>query len=235
MTKEISGRCRLDFFPVLFCILFLLLTVSEAEDFDNSVKKEISDSIKIVTVQNLKMGGERFGNNGFGISMLLVDRFLGNSSNGSFAFGSAISGDILTGVPYIHITPRISYWNLVETLSFRDTTSSTERIVTVSDHEIGVNFHVSLVSDRFSKESVRLFTGMGPSMHIGVQNTREVINTIPYGRTISGVKHGLGVMGGVEWPFSIFASLIMSLSYEWIYDWDRLDKKLLILSVGIAI
>jgi hypothetical protein len=97
------------------------------------------------------------------------------------------------------------------------------------------HFNAAFISGRFTREAVRVFGGIGPSMHIDIQSVTEIINTLKYGETTSGVRNGLGAFAGVEWPFSVYATLLFTGSYVRTFDWDRLDRVIVSFSLGVAI
>jgi hypothetical protein len=201
--------------------------------YADSTSVEKPDTTKKETIKYLKQGSERIGSNGFAVHALYVNQYVNDGKRENVSTGGiALSGDILTGVPYIHLFPTMKYWKNSSTIVINDTTS---RLLDINNHELSLHFNAAFITSRFTSESIRLFAGLGPSMHIDIQSVYETINTVKFGETTSGVRNGLGVFAGFEWPFSVYSTLLITGSYVRTFDWDRLDRVILSFSIGLAI
>jgi len=216
-----------------FFILIMQIAVA-AQFFTNDSAVQIKiDSTKKVTEKYLKKGTERIGQNGFALNIHYINQIAnrGIEDNRKTA-GISISGDVLTGVPYIHLLPEVRYWSY----SFKEKyVDDVERSVDFVNREACFQFNAAFLSGRVSRQMVRFFAGAGPSMHIHIQSVEESVGSVLYGETTSGVRSGIGLFAGAEWPILIYATLIFKGSYIQTYDWDKLDRKLLSFSLGAGI
>jgi hypothetical protein len=220
------------FFCFLFVVLFYLSSNAQSF-FADSVTLVMLDSTKKETEKYLKKGSERIGRNGFALHGLYINQAVSDGTNDSRnTVGLGISGDVLTGVPYIHLMPIMKYWNYSSTKFLGD---SARRTLFITDHEMSFHFNAAFITGRFTNEALRVFGGVGPSMHIDIQSVYEIVNTVKFGETTPGVRNGLGAFAGIEWPFSVYATLLFTGSYVRTYDWNLLDKILFSLSIGLAI
>ncbi|MBL8024986.1 MAG: hypothetical protein JNL74_01170 [Fibrobacteres bacterium] len=217
-------------------VIFILVMqiAAAAQIFSNDSATQIKiDSSKKATEKFLKKGTERVGRNGFAVNLHFVNQYVnGGKEDQRNTAGISLSGDVLTGVPYIHLFPEIKYWSYRFTEKYFD---RFERSIEFKDREISFQFNTAFVSGRLSSEMIRIFAGVGPSMHIEIQSVEEEVGSVLYGETTSGVRSGIGIFAGVEWPLSIYATLIFKGSYIQTYDWDKLDRKFMTFSIGAGI
>jgi len=231
------------FFKPLLLLLLLTVPIFAAEEDGDNDKPEENDTefyatdtssyydendsaARIMTYQFIHMN-EHIGTNGLTLSGLFIaqqyNRYQDDPKLHTFGFG--ISGDILTGLPFIHLMPVFQYWSFTDSKSFGLITHSVSR-------DAGLAFNAVFLTSRLTPRMFRLFAGGGPSLHLTLLSEYDATNQT---KITPGFRNGFSLLGGIELPLSNLLSFVVTGTYKQTYDWDLLYRKFLVLSVGLAI
>jgi len=201
---------------------------NEGEDEEN--EGEINeDSLKaLATAYDLIGLNQHIGVNGISLFVAVVQQFQGRftSEPKARSFGAGLTGDILTGLSFVHLVPMMTFWTYSE-----EFTNLIEQ--RYSDASLG--FNAVLLTPRMGSRRFRFFTGAGPSFHLSIilqRLTDEGQNGKTY--TTSSFQNGVGFIGGFELPLTNTFTFTTFLLYRALYDWDVPYRRYLMLSTGIA-
>jgi len=215
---------------IIFITLFKVFT-GFCED--NSSYKLKNDTVSANSSKYELIGlNEHIGFNGLSLFFSFVKQIHAENTTKPKAhtFGAGISGDVLTGLSFIHLIPVFQYWQYSEKLDI--VLISGDSIKRQTYRDISLSFNSVLFSPRFSNRKARLFLGGGPSLHLTILSQyNEYNNAI----TMPSFKNGIGIIGGLELPLSGIISFLLTGTYKQTYDWNNLYRKYFTISMGLAV
>jgi hypothetical protein len=219
---------------VLLALLLLTLCPMAQDSTDNDDEEDDEDTLEINadslasvrTAYDLTGLSQHIGANGLTIFGSFIKQFDGRNTTlpGVHSFGAGFSGDVLTGLSFIHLIPTFHYWSYSEEWYIGYQMGKTYR-------DVGMAFHTALITPRLTARKARLFLGAGPSMHLAIISQSyegEQISSSPY------FKNGFSLLTGLELPLTGTFSFIATAAYKQTYDWSRLDRQYLMISLGVA-
>ncbi|OGJ90230.1 MAG: hypothetical protein A2487_15375 [Candidatus Raymondbacteria bacterium RifOxyC12_full_50_8] len=213
---------KIHFLPLL---LLLCAVPGFCQYYD---AEDSADIARIDTVaRELQMLNAHVGNYGVTGFLSFVKQQYGKDTQEprAYTFGLGLSGDILTGLSFIHLIPLFQYWSYSEDplRLFVD-----EQI----NRDVSISFMSALMTPRFSRRHVRVFCGLGPSLHL------SIVSLYSEGRHMDSnifFTSGIGGIAGVELPLTPEVSFIATAQYKRAYYWNTLQRVFFILSVGLAV
>jgi hypothetical protein len=170
---------------------------------------------------------EHFGFNGFSLFLSFVKQTYGKDTfqPNTHTFGLGVSGDVLTGVSFIHLIPYLQYFSYSESFTQGFIARQTTR-------DAGLAFTSVLVSPRLTYRKARAFFGGGPSLHLNLLSQFDEDN---YSKTTPSFKNGIGLIAGGELPLTSNVSFMLLITYRHTYDWNVLYRRMFSVSAGLAI
>ena len=243
-------------FPAMtgFFLLVLVFSLS-AQIIDSSVvpedtMKAVVDTVKVPTAADSAraeaksvsydfMGlNEHIGPNAvafFG-SMIAQTYGVNTTLPQTYTFGFGLSGDVLTGLPFVHLVPQLQYWSYSEKTGQEFFNRQTFR-------DLGLSFNALFMSRRMTKRNFRVFAGGGPSLHLSILSLYHdrlpmAADSLPddnYTRTTPSFKNGIGALAGAELPLNGMITFLVTVAYRQTYDWSTLYRRFFIFSVGLAV
>lgn len=180
-----------------------------------------------VTADDFMRLNEHIGPNGMSLFLSFVGQTWSRSSAlpGAHAIGGGLSGDILTGVAFLHLLPSFQYWSYTEDQAIGPVTHSTWR-------DAGLSFNAVFMTRRLTARRFRLFAGGGPSLHLTILSRYDDFDNV---ETIPDFKNGIGAIGGFELPLTPLFSFIATGTYKRCFEWDKLYRTFFSISAGLAI
>ncbi len=170
---------------------------------------------------------EHIGPNGVSLFFSFVGQTYAKNTNlpNAHTFGAGLSGDILTGLSFIHLVPMLQYWSYSEKIAFGPFVSQTYR-------DASLSFNAVFMTQRFTKRKIRLYGGGGPSFHLSIssQYTETGLS-----ETTPGFRTGIGALGGVELPLNGMVSFLITGIYKQTYDWNIPYRRFFMISFGFAV
>ncbi|MFH0922188.1 MAG: hypothetical protein V1913_17730 [Fibrobacterota bacterium] len=170
---------------------------------------------------------EHIGVNGLSFSVSFVAQTYGRGTvtPSTRTFGAGVSGDILTGLSFIHLVPVLHYWGYGEKVSLGP-------VVRRAYRDASLSFNAVFMTPRFTARKLRLYGGGGPSIHITISSEYDEKDNA---WSVPAFKNGLGGLVGLELPLNGMVSFLATGSYKQIYDWSELSRRIFVLSLGISI
>lgn len=170
---------------------------------------------------------EHIGPNGVALLFSFVNQvYAGNTSiQKARSFGTVLSGDILTGLSFIHLIPALHYWSYSENVTTGFLTKQTYR-------DAGLSMHAVFMSPRLTKRKFRFYGGGGPSFHLSMLTQSDDAGN---SETTPGFKNGFSLLGGAEFPLNGVTTFITNVMYKQIYDWSTPYRNYFFFSVGFAV
>jgi hypothetical protein len=140
-------------------------------------------------------------------------------------FGAGLSGDVLTGVSFIHLVPILAYWSYSEKIHLGP-------FVRQAYRDASLSFNAVFMSPRLTSRKFRFYAGGGPSLHLTLFTHYDDLN---YSETTPGFKNGLGALAGFELPLSGMVTFVVNTAYKQTYDWSTLYRRFFLFSIGFAV
>jgi hypothetical protein len=243
-------------FPAVTGFFVTLLAISlSAQIIDSTIVPEdtmqaVIDSAKVPTAADSAkasadsvsydfMGlNEHIGPNAVAFFGSLITQTYGvnTAQPHTYTFGFGLSGDILTGLPFVHLVPQLQYWSYSENSGQGFFNRQTFR-------DVGLAFNAAFVSHRMTKRNFRFFAGGGPSLHLSILSLYHDrlplgADSLPddnYTKTTPSFKNGIGAVGGIELPLNGMFTFLVTVGYRQTYDWSTLYRRFFIFSVGLAV
>lgn len=216
---------------IAFTLLFaltqpVLLKAQDAPVQEIPYSEEDTAAARAIADDFMRLN-EHIGPNGLTIQISFIRQTWGRTEalSGIRALGGGLSGDILTGVPFLHLLPAFQYWSFTDDQSLGPITHSTWR-------DAGLSFNAVFITRRLSARRYRLFAGGGPSLHLTIlshYDDRDNVQTIP------DFKNGIGALGGFELPLTPLVSFVATGTLKRSFEWDRLYRTFFSISAGLAI
>jgi hypothetical protein len=224
----------------LSLLILLVWAASVAgEEVDSADNQSDSLSSK-VGVYNLLGLNQHIGFNGISFFLSFVKQSFAKDTRLPYVhtFGFGFSGDVLTGLSFIHLIPLFQYWSYSEISAGGIIAKQTYR-------DIGLAFNSVLISPRLTDRKARIFAGVGPSLHFTLNSyyvRDEEVDMAPgeevplqHWKTIPDFKNGFGLIGGMELPLTGTISFLLIGTYKRTYRWDELNRIFYSISMGLAI
>ena len=228
--------------PAILTLLLLTAGNGLAQDADSleadSADAGLDSLSRTVGIYNLLGLNQHIGFNGFSFSFSFIRQAYGiNTGNDNIhTFGAGISGDVLTGLRFIHLIPECRYWRFSENEIKGFLGKSTYQ-------DISLTFNTVLISPRFTHRRVRVYAGVGPSLHFTIMSYYAWVydedvgdyERLKHWKTNPNFRNGLGIISGLELPLTGTISFIVTGHYKRTYEWDKLNRVYYAFSLGLAI
>jgi len=198
----------------------------DEEDGEDSVEVNADSLSALRTAYDLTGLSQHIGSNGLTLFFSFVKQFDGLNTTlpDVHSFGAGFSGDVLTGLSFVHLIPTFHYWSYSEQVQTGYVEGQTYR-------DVAVAFHSVLVTPRLSARKARAFLGAGPSLHL-MLITQDLGAGLT--NTASNFNNGFSILAGAELPLTGAFSFVSTAVYKQTYDWSKLDRRYLMVSIGLA-
>ena len=198
----------------------------DEEDEEDSVEINADSLSALRTAYDLTGLSQHIGSNGLTLFFSFVKQFDGRNTTlpTVHSFGAGFSGDVLTGLSFVHLIPTFHYWSYSENVQTVFVEGQTYR-------DVAVAFHSVLVTPRLSARKARAFLGAGPSLHL-MLITQDLGAGLT--NTASNFNNGFSILAGAELPLTGAFSFVSTAVYKQTYDWSKLDRRYLMVSIGLA-